>query len=136
MASDQRTAYYPYGYRPIQQPRVSQSLPDKERLRAATRRQNLKSMKSYKVLLIGESGVGKSTLVARLCEDRFMADSRQYTLGFDMFEKEVDIDGERVKVYIWDTVGTETYDSITTSYYRGGAVSATLHYQHAVCLSP
>ena len=117
MASDQRTAYYPYGYRPIQQPRVSQSLPDKERLRAATRRQNLKSMKSYKVLLIGESGVGKSTLVARLCEDRFMADSRQYTLGrwsvcghvdlalfppgFDMFEKEVDIDGERVKVYIW-----------------------------------
>lgn len=38
-------------------------------------------MRSYKVLLIGESGVGKSTLVARLCEDRFMAESRQYTLG-------------------------------------------------------
>ncbi len=76
-----RTPYYPYGYRPIQQPKVSPSLPEGERRRAQTRRQNLKSMKSYKVLLIGESGVGKSTLVARLCEDRFMAESRQYTLG-------------------------------------------------------
>ena len=73
---------YPYGYRQIQQPRVvAQSIPDRERQRASTRRQNLKNMKSYKVLLIGESGVGKSTLVARLCEDRFMAESRQYTLG-------------------------------------------------------
>ena len=79
-------------------------------------------MRSYKVLLIGESGVGKSTLVARLCEDRFLAESRQHTLGsrvsihhrpqivdrllysyqgIDMFEKEVEIDGEPIKMYIW-----------------------------------
>jgi len=73
---------FPYGYRPIHQPRVvPHTLPEQERQRAQTRRQNLRSMRSYKVLLIGESGVGKSTLVARLCEDRFMAESRQYTLG-------------------------------------------------------
>ena len=39
------------------------------------------NQKAYKVLVIGESGVGKSTLVARLCEDRFLAESRQHTLG-------------------------------------------------------
>ncbi len=77
----ERSPLYPYGYRPIQQPKVVSHLGEGERKRAQTRRQNLKSMKSYKVLLIGESGVGKSTLVARLCEDRFLAESRQYTLG-------------------------------------------------------
>jgi small GTP-binding protein len=113
----------PYGYRPIgHAPRVlNDSLPERERERALNHRQHQKSMKSYKVLLIGESGVGKSTLVGRLCEDRFMPEHRQYTLGFDMFEKEMEIDNERIKVYLWDTVGTETFDSITTSYYRGGA---------------
>lgn len=76
------------------------------------------------MLLIGESGVGKSTLVARLCEDRFLAESKQHTLGeitlptlagklldtfsktyvavgIDMFEKEVEIEGEPIKMYIW-----------------------------------
>ena len=74
---------YPYGYRPIQTTSASlgSTLPERERLRAQTRRQQQRNMRSYKVLLIGESGVGKSTLVARLCEDRFLAESRQHTLG-------------------------------------------------------
>ena len=74
---------YPYGYRPIQTSSTSlgSTLPERERQRAQTRRQQQKNMRSYKVLLIGESGVGKSTLVARLCEDRFLAESRQHTLG-------------------------------------------------------
>ena len=71
---------YPYGYRPIQQPRVH-GLQEKEQQRVKQNIRNIRNMKSYKVLLIGESGVGKSTLVARLCEDRFLAESRQYTLG-------------------------------------------------------
>ncbi|CAI7998033.1 hypothetical protein GBAR_LOCUS2313 [Geodia barretti] len=73
----------PYGYRPIgHAPRVlNDSLPERERERALNHRQHQKSMKSYKVLMIGESGVGKSTLVGRLCEDRFMPEHRQYTLG-------------------------------------------------------
>ena len=77
--ADQPT--YHYGYRPIHQPKVVSSLPERERQRAQTRRQYLKTQKTYKVLLIGESGVGKSTLVARLCEDTFLAESRKYTLG-------------------------------------------------------
>lgn len=76
----ERTSY-PYGYKPIQSKNASAALPEWERQRAQIRRNNLKNQKSYKVLLIGESGVGKSTLVARLCEDRFLAESRQHTLG-------------------------------------------------------
>lgn len=75
----ERTSY-PYGYKPIQSKQPS-LLPELERQRVQTRRNNIRNQKSYKVLLIGESGVGKSTLVARLCEDRFLAESRQHTLG-------------------------------------------------------
>lgn len=77
----ERTSY-PYGYKPIQ-PKHSPAaaLPEWERQKALTRRINHRNQRSYKVLLIGESGVGKSTLVARLCEDRFLAESRQHTLG-------------------------------------------------------
>ena len=126
MSSNPPTNYPYYGYRPIQTASQSlgSTLPERERQKAQTRRQQQKNMKSYKVLLIGESGVGKSTLVARLCEDRFLAESRQhtlgesklrqqsgnwfcfiqvatFTLGIDMFEKEVEIDGEPIKMYIW-----------------------------------
>ena len=76
----ERTSY-PYGYKPIQPKSASVTLPELERQKAQARRNNLRNQKSYKVLLIGESGVGKSTLVARLCEDRFLAESRQHTLG-------------------------------------------------------
>ncbi len=79
----ERTSY-PYGYKPIQPKHSSAALPEWERQKAQTRRTNLRNQKSYKVLLIGESGVGKSTLVARLCEDRFLAESRQHTLGNDI----------------------------------------------------
>ena len=65
----------PYGFRPIH------TLPEQERKRAQARRQNLQNMRSYKVILIGESAVGKSTLVARLCEDRFLVEGKQCTLG-------------------------------------------------------
>ena len=86
MATESRPSY-PYGYKPIQASKGSyrvvpgESLPERERQRAINRRQNVKNMRSYKVLLIGESGVGKSTLVSRLCDDTFRAESRQHTLG-------------------------------------------------------
>ena len=76
----ERTSY-PYGYKPIQPKHAPAALPEWERQKIQTRRNNLRNQKSYKILLIGESGVGKSTLVARLCEDRFLAESRQHTLG-------------------------------------------------------
>ena len=111
----QHGSNYPYGYKPI---RVTNQGNDKQGPRKAGVKP---SGKSYKVLLIGESGVGKSTLIGRLCEDKFLTELRKYTLGFDMFEKEYEIDGEKIRIYIWDTVGTENYDSITTQYYRGAA---------------
>ncbi|XP_011402696.1 PREDICTED: ras-related protein Rab-13-like [Amphimedon queenslandica] len=112
---------YPYGYKSIPQGRrtlQSSSIPSQEP-RVSNRRAKL--AKAYKILLIGESSVGKTTIATRLCEDRFMSEARQHTLGFDMFEKDFQVDGEFLKVQLWDTVGQECYDSITTSYYRGGA---------------
>ena len=82
MASNERTSY-PYGYKPIQ-PKLVSSLPEQERMRLQARKAIRTNQKTYKVLVIGESGVGKSTLVARLCEDRFLAESRQHTLGKQM----------------------------------------------------
>jgi len=79
MSSNERTSY-PYGYKPIQ-PKLVSSLPEQERMRLQARKAIRTNQKAYKVLVIGESGVGKSTLVARLCEDRFLAESRQHTLG-------------------------------------------------------
>lgn len=66
---------YPYGYKPI---RVTNQGSDRQ---AARRPGARPSGKSYKVLLIGESGVGKSTLIGRLCEDKFLTELRKYTLG-------------------------------------------------------
>lgn len=79
MSSTGERTSYPYGYKPIQPKLVS--VPEQERMRLQARKAIRHNQKTYKVLLIGESGVGKSTIVARLCEDRFLAESRQHTLG-------------------------------------------------------
>lgn len=115
-------ADYTYGYKPIPQARRTlphQTQPSQEP-RLSNRRAKL-ATKSYKILLIGETNTGKTALATRLCEDRFVTEAIVHTLGFDMFEKEFVIDGENVKIQLWDTAGQESYDSITTQYYRGGA---------------
>lgn len=85
------------------------------------KRRTRDSIPTYKVLMIGNVDVGKTCLLMRLCEDRFPREKKEYTLGFDMAEKIVEVDNEAVRLQLWDTTGTESYDSITTQYYRGGA---------------
>jgi len=71
-----------------------------------------------KLIVIGESGTGKSCLLTRFVEERFPEDKAQ-TIGVEFGARLVDILGFRVKVQIWDTAGQERYRSITRSYYRG-----------------
>eukprot|EP00667_Euglena_gracilis_P012971 EG_transcript_13352 len=71
-----------------------------------------------KLIVIGNSGTGKSSLLHRFIEDRFVADQSQ-TIGVEFGAKVVPILGSRVKVQIWDTAGQERYRSVTRSYYRG-----------------
>lgn len=71
-----------------------------------------------KLLLIGDSAVGKSSLLLRFAEDSFNA-SFISTIGVDFKTRNVDLDGETVKLSIWDTAGQERFRTITAAYYRG-----------------
>ena len=72
----------------------------------------------FKLLLIGNSGVGKSCLLLRFSDDTYTNDYIS-TIGVDFKIKTVDLDGKTVKLQIWDTAGQERFRTITSSYYRG-----------------
>ncbi|SNX84682.1 related to YPT31 - GTP-binding protein of the rab family [Melanopsichium pennsylvanicum] len=74
-----------------------------------------------KFILIGDSCVGKSSLLVRLTDDRFLIDPDP-TIGVEFGSHLIQLDnGETVKVQVWDTAGSESFRSITRSYYRGAA---------------
>lgn len=74
----------------------------------------------FKIILIGDAGVGKSSLLHRFTFDTFEA-NKQATIGVEFGAKILEIDGTRVKSHIWDTAGQEKYEGITSAYYRGAA---------------
>jgi Ras-related protein Rab-8A len=71
-----------------------------------------------KLLMIGDSGVGKSCLLLRFSDDSFTP-TFITTIGIDFKIKTIDLNGKRVKLQIWDTAGQERFRTITTAYYRG-----------------
>ena len=71
-----------------------------------------------KLLLIGDSGVGKSCLLLRFSDDAF-TNSFITTIGIDFKVKTVELENKRVKLQIWDTAGQERFRTITSAYYRG-----------------
>eukprot|EP00897_Mesotaenium_endlicherianum_P007372 jgi/Mesen1/6663/ME000340S05823 len=71
----------------------------------------------FKVLLIGDSGVGKSSLLLRFTTDTF--DDLSPTIGVDFKLKLMQINGKKLKLTIWDTAGQERFRTLTSSYYRG-----------------
>jgi len=81
----------------------------------------------FKIVLLGDSGVGKSQLVNRFTKNEFNADSKA-TIGVEFATRTVRIEDKKlVKAQIWDTAGQERYRSLASSYYRG-AVGALLCY--------
>lgn len=92
--------------------------------------QNMGSDEAYnfvfKVVLIGESGVGKSNLLSRFTKNEFNHDSRT-TIGVEFSTRTVQLNNFTIKAQIWDTAGLERYRAITSAYYRG-AVGALLVY--------
>mmetsp|Transcript_6955 Transcript_6955/g.14419 ORF Transcript_6955/g.14419 Transcript_6955/m.14419 type:complete len:210 (+) Transcript_6955:1394-2023(+) len=71
----------------------------------------------FKILLIGDSGVGKSSILLRFTEDAF--DELPPTIGVDFKVKSMRVDGKQVKLTIWDTAGQERFRTLTSAYYRG-----------------
>ncbi|XP_010469411.1 PREDICTED: ras-related protein RABA1h-like [Camelina sativa] len=80
----------------------------------------------FKVVLTGDSGVGKSNLLSRFTKNDFSHDSRS-TIGVEFATRSIQVDDKIVKAQIWDTAGQERYRAITSAYYRG-AVGALLVY--------
>eukprot|EP01087_Luapelamoeba_hula_P001510 TRINITY_DN1120_c2_g1_i1.p1 TRINITY_DN1120_c2_g1~~TRINITY_DN1120_c2_g1_i1.p1 ORF type:complete len:206 (-),score=39.00 TRINITY_DN1120_c2_g1_i1:107-724(-) len=72
----------------------------------------------FKILLVGDSGVGKSSLLLRFTDDMFQ-ETFISTIGVDFKIRNVSIDGKTIKMQIWDTAGQERFRTITSSYYRG-----------------
>jgi len=72
----------------------------------------------FKLVLIGDSGVGKSCLLLRFADDNF-TDSYISTIGVDFRFRTITIDKKTVKLQIWDTAGQERFRTITSAYYRG-----------------
>jgi len=76
----------------------------------------------FKLLIVGDSGVGKSSILLRFTDDRF-EDDKLSTIGVDLKVRMMDVDRDgakkRLKVTIWDTAGQERFRTLTSSYYRG-----------------
>uniref|UniRef100_A0A3P9HPC8 small monomeric GTPase n=1 Tax=Oryzias latipes TaxID=8090 RepID=A0A3P9HPC8_ORYLA len=72
----------------------------------------------FKLLLIGDSGVGKTCVLFRFADDAFNSTFIS-TIGIDFKIRTIDLNGKKIKLQIWDTAGQERFRTITTAYYRG-----------------
>ncbi|KAJ3451822.1 ras-related protein rab11 [Anaeramoeba flamelloides] len=77
---------------------------------------NRKSL--YKLVLIGDSGVGKTNLLTRFCRNEFNIGSKM-TIGVEFASKTMEIENTTLKAQVWDTAGQEKYRAITNTFYRG-----------------
>ena len=72
----------------------------------------------FKLLIIGESGVGKTCLLLRFTDDSFIS-NHLTTIGIDFKIKIINLDNKLIKLQIWDTTGEERFRTITKTYYKG-----------------
>jgi len=80
----------------------------------------------FKVVLIGDSGVGKSNLLSRFTKNEFNLESKS-TIGVEFATKSIQAEGKTIKAQIWDTAGQERYIAINSAYYRGAVGALLVH---------
>ena len=73
---------------------------------------------SFKLIILGSSGVGKTCIVQRYCNDIYEGPTHKTTLGFDFLSKKIEIGGKKVELEVWDTAGQEQYRAVAKMYYR------------------
>ena len=74
-----------------------------------------------RVIIVGDTGVGKTSLLVRFHENNFSL-AQKTTIGVDYKAKEISIEGEIVKLQIWDTAGQERFRSMTAAFYNRAQV--------------
>lgn len=75
----------------------------------------------WKVVLLGDSGVGKSSLLHRLTQNKFKEDIRSGIIGDDLSTKILEVEGKTIKIKFWDTYGQKRFKSVNQAFYRGAA---------------
>ena len=83
-----------------------------------TKIQSKRSLLLFKVVVVGQGGVGKTSIARRFCEGKFST-SYHPTLGLDLFSKNLTIGGQKIKLLIWDTGGQEKLGQLRPYWYRG-----------------
>ncbi|XP_032808579.1 ras-related protein Rab-23-like isoform X2 [Petromyzon marinus] len=73
---------------------------------------------AIKVVVVGNGGVGKSSMIQRYCKGVFTSEYKK-TIGVDFLERLIQMKGQDVRLMLWDTAGQEEFDAITKAYYRG-----------------
>ena len=81
---------------------------------------------SFKIIIIGDSGVGKSCLTLKATKNYF-EDYYSATVGFEFFTFNVKVDGKYIKLQIWDTCGQEIYRSLISSFYRNSSLAMMVY---------
>jgi small GTP-binding protein len=80
----------------------------------------------FKLILVGDSGVGKTSLLSQFARNKFNPDAKT-TIGVEFATKTITVKDKVIKAQIWDTAGQERYRSVTSSYYKG-AIGALILY--------
>lgn len=74
----------------------------------------------FKIIIIGDAGVGKSNILIRYTKNEFDA-SNKPTIGIEFSSKTIDVNSKKVKLQIWDTAGQERYRAVAKQYYKGAS---------------
>ena len=81
---------------------------------------------TVKIVIVGDSGVGKTNILCRFCDNQFKANYVS-TIGVDFKNKIIQVDGMKIRLQIWDTAGQERFKNINQTYFKG-AIGVILSY--------
>ena len=83
---------------------------------------------NFKILLLGDESVGKSSFILRFCEDKYNEDCPLTTIGLDQKVKFIKKDGKKFKLFIWDTAGQERFRSVANNVFKGADGIILMYY--------
>uniref|UniRef100_A0A7S4LCC4 Uncharacterized protein n=1 Tax=Eutreptiella gymnastica TaxID=73025 RepID=A0A7S4LCC4_9EUGL len=86
----------------------------------------MQASKKFKLVLLGEAGVGKSSIILRLIKDEYV-EFQHSTVGASFFRHSVPLEDMTINFDIWDTAGQERYKSLASMYYRGAAAALVVY---------